>query len=279
MHQRSLAAPVALSGVGLHSGEAVTLRVLPAPAGSGISFLRTDLPGRPRIRAIAPNIEPSLRCTSISEAGVRVHTIEHLMAALYAAGIDNALIEIDGEELPAAGGSSMAYVELIQKVGWTDLKERAPSIQLDHPLYFSEGRSHLVALPAEEFRVSYTLHYPDCAAIRSQYYSLRVDWPSFVEQLACCRTFARFEELEELKRAGLIRGASLESAIVIKDGALLTEGGVHFDDEPVRHKVLDLIGDLALIGTRVQMHIMAICSGHRTNGALAKAIFNHITRE
>lgn len=276
--ERTLGRAVGLSGLGLHSGRMANLRLLPASTG-GIAFVRTDLEGRPRIDALASNVEEAARCTSLCSGGVRVHTVEHLMAALSAAGVDHVEVEIDSEELPVAGGCSRPYVDLIEEAGLIDLEKGARSFHLDRPLFYSEGRSHLVALPSEEFRISYTLDYPDCAAIHSQYYSVCVDWSSFVKEVADCRTFARYEELEALREAGLIRGGSLESAVVIKDGEFVTEGGLRFPDELARHKVLDLIGDLALIGHEVRMHVIAICSGHKANGALAKSIFNHIMME
>jgi len=276
---RTLKRPIELSGVGLHSGQSVNVRLLPSCGDGGISFVRVDLEGRPRVAATTSNLEPSARCTTLVERAVRVHTVEHLMAALAAAGIDQLDVEIDAEELPVAGGCSAPYVSCIEEAGVVDLEGQRPIYELKSPIYYSEGSTHLVALPADEYRVSYTLHYPMCEAIRSQYYSIGVDWLSFVQEVASCRTFAHFEELEKLRELGLIRGGSLESAVVVKDGEFVTEGGLRFEDEPVRHKVLDLIGDLALIGRPVRMHVIALCSGHRTNGELAKRIYNYITQE
>ena len=150
-------------------------------------------------------------------------------------------------------------------------------MRLDRPVYYSAGEVHLVALPCDEYRMSYTLHYPKAGPICSQYCSIAIESDSFRTELAPCRTFALYEELSALMDAGLIKGGSLDSAVVIKGDEILTNGGLHFPNELARHKVLDLVGDLRLMGVDIQAHVLAVRSGHKTNVAFAETLLNHIT--
>jgi UDP-3-O-[3-hydroxymyristoyl] N-acetylglucosamine deacetylase len=194
------------------------------------------------------------------------------MAAIYAYEIDNLLIQVNEGEPPIADGSALPFLELIDSAGIKEQKAATSTITLPAPLSLSYGDTHLVVLPANEFRISYTLHYPQSSVIRSQYQSLVINPESFRTEIAPCRTFALYEEINALMELGLIRGGSLENAVVIKDGVVLSKGGIRFPDEHVRHKILDLVGDLALMGIRLHAHVIAIRSGHMTNVALGKAI-------
>jgi UDP-3-O-[3-hydroxymyristoyl] N-acetylglucosamine deacetylase len=222
-------------------------------------------------------VTETARSTTIGIGDASVQTVEHLLAAIAAYNIDNVTIEISDGEPPIADGSAAPFVELIERAGIVELGSPSPILRLNAPIYISHKETHLVALPADEYRISYTLHYPKSAAIRSQYFSLSVNQESFKREISTCRTFALYEEITALMEKGLIRGGSLENAIVIKDDVILTkEGKLEFDDELVRHKVLDLIGDLSLVGIPFLAHIIAIRSGHTTNVALGKEIKAHL---
>lgn len=272
--QRTLQKEISFSGTGLHSGKEVVITLLPAEENRGILFQRVDLPGKPFIPASVDCAEEAARCTRIGAGGCFVHTIEHLMAALYAYEIDNLIIQLNSAEPPIADGSALPFVQLIESAGIKEGREKVSPFTLTEPISVSDQEIHLVALPSEEFRISYTLHYPQSKLIGSQYFSIAVSQDSFCQEVAPCRTFALYDEINALKEKGLIQGGTLENAIVIKEDLLLTKGGIRFPDEPVRHKVLDLIGDLALVGFPLRAHIIAIRSGHKANVALGKVIRN-----
>jgi UDP-3-O-[3-hydroxymyristoyl] N-acetylglucosamine deacetylase len=277
--QRTLQHSASLSGVGLFTGESATLRISPAEADTGILFQRIDLPQKPFFPATLEYVEGTPRCTIIGSQGVFVQTVEHLLSALKASGIDNALIEIDGPEVPILDGSAAGFMQLIEEAGICLLNEERPKGVFDQPLYWSKGDTHLVALPSHEYRISYTLHYPHSDLIGSQYLSFQVDEEAFKQDIAPSRTFSLFEEIAPLIEKGFIKGGSLENAILIKDDNVVNPGGLRFQDEMVRHKILDLIGDLSLIGIPFLAHIIAIRSGHASNIAFAKELANHIKLE
>lgn len=275
--QRTLKKEVSFSGVGVHTGKAVSLRFCPAPPHSGIVFQRIDLPGKPVIPAALEYVQEIARSTSVGLGSARVQTVEHVMAAIHAFQIDNLCIQVTDAEPPVGDGSSLAFVEMIESAGIEEQKEVASIVKLKAPIHFSCGATHLVALPSDHFRVSYTLHYPNTPVIRSQYFSFEVTEESFKREVASCRTFALYEELTALMEKGLIRGGSLENAVVIKDDVIFSKEGLRFPDEMVRHKALDLIGDLALVGFHFLAHVIAIRSGHSSNIALGKELINQVS--
>jgi len=198
--------------------------------------------------------------------------VEHLLSALQGLGIQNVLVEVEGPEIPAGDGSSQEFVQLIEEAGIETLDTPLRPIQIQQPIYWSEENVHLVALPAEEFRISYTLFYPQSSLIGSQYYSLSLTPNSYKSEIALCRTFSLYEEIAPLIEKGLIKGGGLENALVIRDNHILNPGGARFPDEMARHKVLDLVGDLALLGAPLNAHIISVRSGHASNVAFAKKI-------
>lgn len=270
-----------ISGIALHTGHEVQMRLLPAEVGTGIVFRRTDLPGAPLVPAHVTSVSETKRCTTIGCGGAQVHTVEHVLSALFALQVDNAVIELSEAEPPAAGGCAQTFVELIQSAGVQEIGGEIPLVTVSHPVYHSSGEVHLVALPSQEYRISYTLDYPQVPALRSQYCSIAIDAESFKEQLASCRTFALYEELSPLMDAGLIKGGSLKSAVVVKGDQILCEGGLRFPNEPARHKVLDLVGDLALalVGAQLMVLVIAIRSGHAANVAFASKLYEHFSVE
>lgn len=270
--QRTLKKEVSFSGIGLHTGKEVTLRFCPAPEHSGIVFQRIDLPGKPQIPASIEYVQDTSRSTKIGIGTCSVQTVEHVLAALSAYQIDNLCIQVSEGEPPIADGSSLAFVKLIEEAGIVEQKATKGIISLQKPVYYSDGHCHLIALPSDEFRISYTLHYPKSPMIRSQYYSFVQSEKTFKEDIAPCRTFTLYEDITLLMERGLIRGGSLENAIVIKDDVIFSKEGLRFSDEMVRHKILDVIGDLFLVGSHFLAHIVAICSGHRTNVAFGQLL-------
>jgi len=270
---------MSFSGIGLHTGEEVSMKFLPAKEGSGINFKRTDLPGQPIIPATIEYVCANARNTTLGIANVRIHTVEHVLAAIRAFNIDNLCIEIHGIEPPVGNGSSDVFVTMIEESGIVEQKGVVPIVKLSNPVYWSEGDIHLVAIPHNGYRISYTLNYPGTQLLKSQYFSIDINAESFKREISSCRTFSLYEEVSALMDRGLIKGASLDNAVVIKDDAILSKGGLFFPDEMVRHKILDVVGDLSLVGFEFHAHIIAIRAGHASNVALAKQIFNYITTE
>lgn len=275
--QRTLKKEISFSGVGLHTGKEVSLRFCPAPEHSGIVFQRTDLPGKPVIPAALEYVKDTSRSTTIGVGTCHVQTVEHVLAAVHAFQVDNLCIQVTEGEPPIGDGSSATFVEMIEEAGIQEQTAFTTIATLKSPVHFSHGESHLIALPSDEYRISYTLHYPKTTVIRSQYYSAPVNAEDFKKNLSTCRTFALYEEITYLMERGLIRGGSLENAVVIKDDVIFSKEGLRFPDEMVRHKVLDLIGDLSLVGFHFCAHIIAIRSGHASNVALGRLLMNEIS--
>ncbi len=270
--QRTLKEPVSLRGPALHTGHQVTLTLRPASENSGYLFKRIDLPDHPTIPARADLVQTVERATTIGEGHVKVHTVEHILSALRGSGVDNAIIELDANEPPIADGSALPYVELVKTAGI--LEQEAPRRYLDlrEPVYVSgKNGASLIALPAEEFTVSctnvnHTGHF-------TQHHNYTVSHDDYATQIAPARTFVFYEEVQPLMEKGLIKGGSLKNAIVIRGDTLITEEPLRFTNEFARHKVLDIIGDLALVPRHIRAHIVAIGTGHALNVALAKKLF------
>lgn len=277
--QRTIVRPVEFSGIGIHTGKQVTLRFCPAEEDTGIVFERIDLPGRPKIPASLPFVCDTTRSTTIGQGGVFVHTIEHVLAAVKAYEIDNLLIQVSDKEPPIGSGSSDVFVEMIESSGIKEQQRSCPIVKVKQPIYWSRGQLNLIALPYDGFRVSYTLHYPESKALQNQFYSASIDAKTFKEEIAPCRTFSRYEEIEYLIDRGLIKGGSLANTIVVKGDVVFSKEGLFFTNEPARHKVLDLIGDISLIGFSLHAHIVASRTGHEANYLFAKELHKTLTLE
>lgn len=277
--QKTLKKSVSISGIGLFSGEKSTLTIHPAPVDTGILFQRIDLSDRPIIPATLDYVVSTPRCTVLGQNKCSIYTVEHLLASLKACEIDNAWIEISGPEVPILDGSSIQFVDLLE-TGGIEVQEKEKTIyQLSTPLFWSQGDIHLIALPSEEYRISYTLHYPHSKILHSQYFSKEINSKVFKHEIASCRTFCLYEEITPMIEKGLIKGGTLENGVIIKDDRVMNPEGLRFPDEPVRHKVLDLFGDLSLVPISFYAHIIAIRSGHASNVAFGKDLFNHIMME
>ncbi len=277
--QRTLRRSISYSGDGLFTGKPIELVIHPAPAGHGIVFERLDCPGSSPIRARLESVKSTPRCTILGNDQAQVQTVEHLLSALRASYIDNALITITGPEVPIADGSALPFVEMIKNGGIEELREFRKPKMLTAPVFFSQDDIHLIALPAQEFRISYTLHYPHSPLIGTQFYSFALDEESYEKEIAPSRTFCLYEDIAPMVEKGLLKGGGLESGVVVAEDRILNPEGLRFPDEMARHKILDLIGDLSLLEFPILAHILAIRSGHATNIAFAKVLFNQLNRE
>lgn len=273
MEQRTIKKPIRLTGVGLHTGVKVNLRFKPAPPNTGINFIRIDVKDSPMIKANILQIldqDKSPRRTSVGNGSIEVHTIEHLMAALWALGIDNLLIEIDGPELPGLDGSAKDFLEALKKAGIENQSAQKKIYQVRSPIWIEQDGAMLMVLPDNNFRVSYTLNY-EHPLLKAQYISFTLDEETFEKEIALSRTFCLEREVEDLKEKGLGKGANYENTVVVGRGGII-DNNLRFDDEFARHKILDLLGDLYLLGYAIKGHIIAVRSGHPLNISLVSKI-------
>lgn len=273
MEQKTVKKPIELSGIGLHTGIKVNLKFKPAPANIGINFIRVDVKDSPIIKADILSVlssDKSPRRTSIGNGTVEVHTIEHLMAALWALGIDNMLIEIDGPELPGLDGSAMGFIEAIKKVGLEIQNAQKRVYQVRSPIWVEQDGATLMVLPDNDLKVSYTLNY-EHSLLKAQYISFTVDEHMFEKEIASSRTFCLEKEVNDLRKKGLGKGANYENTVVVGDEGVI-DNSLRFEDEFARHKILDLLGDLYLLGYGIKGHIIAVRSGHPLNIQLVEKI-------
>lgn len=277
--QRTIGKEVSFSGIGIHTGAAVSLRFVPEKPGAGIYFKRVDLPGQVIIPAALHYVCDTSRSTSIGMDDVRIHTVEHVLAAVRAFNIDNLCIEISSIEPPVGNGSSDVFVKMIEEAGIVEQEQKAKVVKIKEPVYWSEDDIHIVALPYDGYRISYTLSYPGSSILKSQYQSIPITTENFIKEIAPCRTFSLYEEVSALMDRGLIKGGSLDNSVVIKGDVVFSKDGLFFPDEMVRHKILDMVGDLTLVGCEFHAHIISIRSGHKSNIAFAKKLLNAITLE
>ena len=270
--QTTIKKEVSCAGVGLHSGQQVSLRIKSAPVDSGIIFKRVDLPNSPQIQATAANVTATVRATTLEQDGAKVFTIEHLMSALHVSKIDNCIIEMDAEEPPVLMGNSIDFFRLIKSAGIIEQESERHEVVIDK-IYrvddlTSEGRRFVIALPYDGFRVSFTSVNPH-PMVGIQYEDFVIDSETYEREIAPARTIAYEKEIEALRSMGLGLGGTLENVIVYNDECWLND--LIYTDELVRHKILDLIGDMRLAGI-VKGHFIAAASGHALNTKLAKMI-------
>lgn len=254
--------------MGLHSGAAVRMRILPAPAGNGVSFRRVDLDGF-SIEAIGRNVARVSYATSLMKRGVLISTTEHVLSALMGAGIDNAIIELDQLEVPILDGSARPFVDAIQRVGIKRQRRQRVYWRISKPVELREGDKFLAVYPADQYSVSYTIDFPKPIGLQNFDLDLAAD--TYDEQIAPARTFGFLRDERALRNMGLIRGASEENAIVLTEWGV-KNGPLRFADEFVRHKILDLIGDLALLGHRILGKVVANRAGHAMHTALVSRL-------
>ena len=270
LQQQTLAKPVSFSGIGLHSGNKVSMTLLPAPGSTGIIFRRVDLESRFEVPAQVKYVADTSRSTTIAKGKVKVQTIEHVLASLAGFGITNAIIEVDANEPPIADGSSRRFCRMIDEAGIEPQREEVDPITITDAIEYMNGETVMSALPYDGFKISCTSS--DKAGRFTQFFSIDLTVDSWEKEIAHARTFCFYEEIEFLIKNGLIRGGSLENAIVIREDAVLTTEPMRYREEFVRHKILDIIGDLSLVGAPLRCHIVAIKPGHAANCELAKLI-------
>ncbi|MBH8552344.1 UDP-3-O-acyl-N-acetylglucosamine deacetylase [Nostocaceae cyanobacterium CENA357] len=280
MQQHTLAAEITQTGVGLHSGVITHVRILPADAGSGRYFVRVDLPDLPIIPAQVAAVSQTVLSTQLGKNEACVRTVEHLLAALVGMGVDNARIEIDGPEVPLLDGSAKVWTASIAEVGLISQPVNNNQIPLviTEPIWVYQGDAFVCALPAPEIRFSYGIDF-DPPAIGNQWHSwsqateLNNASTSFAEEIAPARTFGLLHQIEHLQKTGLIKGGSLDNALVCGSEGWLNPP-LRFANEPVRHKILDLVGDLSLLGTFPQAHFLAYKASHNLHIQLAQKILD-----
>ena len=264
--QRTLKRSLSCAGIGLHSGKKVNLSLKPAPAGTGIRFRRTDL-GGVEIPARVSHVGAVAYATQLKLGEARVETVEHLLAALASTRIDNAFIEVNTPEVPIMDGSSAPFIYLVQEAGVRTLAEPRKYLKVTRPVTLTRGDKQIALFPSDHFKVSYTIGF-DHPLLRHQTRTIVVTEDSFIEDIAPARTFTFLKEVEMLRQNGLALGGSLDNAIVISDTGVLNSS-LRFEDEFVRHKILDLIGDFALLGHQVIAHAVVHRGGHALHTAMA----------
>jgi UDP-3-O-[3-hydroxymyristoyl] N-acetylglucosamine deacetylase len=278
MFQKTIKNIIEFSGIGLHTGAQARVRVRPSGADTGICFLRKDLQGAPPIRAWVSNVVATSYATTLGSRGATVSTVEHLMAAFYGMGVDNVLVEVEGPEIPVLDGSAAPFVELIEEAGLKTLKSTKRYMVIKKPIKVSgEGKFiHLLPSPEQGFTIDYTIDFAHPYLDR-QSFSMSFSSPGniFSKEVAKARTFGFLHEVELLRANGLAKGGSLNNAVVVGERDILNEGGLRYHDEFVRHKVLDFIGDLAIIGVPVIGHIKAHRAGHSLNHKLAQKVLKN----
>jgi UDP-3-O-[3-hydroxymyristoyl] N-acetylglucosamine deacetylase/3-hydroxyacyl-[acyl-carrier-protein] dehydratase len=271
MKQLTIDKEVSYEGIGLHTGNPTRVTFKPAEVGNGIVFVRKDLNGYPRIPARVENVVGVERGTTLGVDGAQVLTVEHVLAAVYSMGIDNLTIEIDANEPPGADGSSRPIVDVLKSGGLRELRKKKQVLKLEKPFHHHEDDVRFLLLPYPGLKITFHINYAH-ALVGNQEITLDIDPEVFLNELAPARTFCFQEDVESLKRAGLIKGGSLDNAIVIGRDEILSKEPLRFDDEFVRHKALDLIGDLSLLGLRLEAHVISSRSGHPSNIKLVRRL-------
>jgi UDP-3-O-[3-hydroxymyristoyl] N-acetylglucosamine deacetylase len=271
--ERTLVAPAICAGVGVHTGQRVRLAIRPAPTGTGIVFIRTDVTDRDnRIRVAGDAVVDARLNTMIeNDAGVQLSTIEHLMAAFCALGVSNAIVEVDGPELPILDGSALPFVQLLDRAGFRRQEAPVRYIEILEPIHVTDGDKHAALLPCDRYEMRFEIDF-DNAVVGNQVIDFVVDEQTFRDEIMSARTFGFAHEVEALRQAGLARGGSLENAVVIDGDDILNPGGLRMEREFVRHKALDAIGDLYVLGAPLLGRYEGYKAGHAVNNRLVRAL-------
>ena len=274
LYQTTLRKPIFCSGIGLHSGLTTRMNIRPAAPDTGIVFIRQDLGKKVRILAHIDNVIDATLATTIGLEGVRVSTVEHLMAAFAGVGVDNAEVELDAPEVPIMDGSSEPFNALLKNAGIQVQDKPKKFVIVKHPVTVIDGDRQATLLPSSDFKLSYTIDFRH-PLISNQFYLIQISNGNFEREICRARTFGFLREYETLKARGFARGGSLENAVVVGESGVLNEGGLRFADEFVRHKILDSIGDLWLLGAQVIGHFIGYKSGHTLNHKLIHKLLSH----
>lgn len=275
--QRTLLSEVVLAGTGLHEGRAVRVRIVPAPAETGVVFARTDLPGAPTVAALSGAVTDGGRRTRLRRGAAEVHTVEHLLAALFALRLDNARIELDGPELPGLDGSARPWAEALSAAGAVEQDHPRAELLLARPVAVELGGASLAAIPTGRpvLELSYTLDYRR-DGLPPQYVEASLPGTDLPAEILPARTFVLASEMEVLRAAGYGRGATAENTLVLAAGGQPLSGTLRFPDEPARHKMLDLLGDLSLLGADLSARVVAVKSGHRAHHELVRRLVREL---
>ncbi|MCA9399737.1 MAG: UDP-3-O-[3-hydroxymyristoyl] N-acetylglucosamine deacetylase, partial [Candidatus Omnitrophica bacterium] len=273
LKQRTIQREISLSGIGLHTGVKTSVTLKPAPENSGICFIRTDLPNRPAVKVTSANIihdSKIPRCSALGCDGIMIYTVEHFLSVLSGLKISNLIVEISGEEMPGLDGSALEYLNAVKEAGIIEQNAPLSVFAVREPIGVQQGEASIYIFPADDFKVSYTLNYND-SFLKSQFITLTIDEHVYEKEIAPSRTFCLEREAAELQKNGLGKGANYQNTLVIGNDGVV-ENELRFADECARHKMLDLIGDLYILGQPIKGHIFAVKSGHYLNGQLLKNI-------
>jgi len=270
--QRTIRNTISCSGIGLHSGTPVQMRMKPAPIDTGIVFIRTDLGGH-QISTVAANTGDTSYATTLAQNGVIVRTVEHILSACAGLNIDNVFIEIDAEEVPIMDGSAGPFIRLIAEAGVRNQKKCQPTIKVIRPIFVREGNKQVAIWPADATSISYFIDF-NHPLLKEQSLQYVPSEESYLREIGDARTFGFINDVQALQANGLARGASLENAVALGKDSVLNKEGLRYKDEFVRHKILDLIGDFSLVGMPVIGHIVAHKSGHALNAQMVNRILN-----
>ncbi len=280
--ERTLVAPAICAGVGVHTGQRVRLSIRPASTGTGIVFVRSDVTDRDNRIPVAGDAVVDARLNTMIEnaAGVQLSTIEHLMAAFCALGVSNAVVEVDGPELPILDGSALPFVQLLDRAGFRRQEAPVRYIQILEPIHVTDGDKHAALLPCDRYEMRFEIDF-DNPVVGNQVIDFVVDEQTFRDEIMAARTFGFAHEVEALRKAGLARGGSLENAVVIDGDDILNPGGLRMEREFVRHKALDAIGDLYVLGAPLLGRYEGYKAGHAVNNRLVRALLDapHAWRE
>ncbi|MBN1105311.1 MAG: UDP-3-O-acyl-N-acetylglucosamine deacetylase [Deltaproteobacteria bacterium] len=272
--QRTIGHEVNCTGIGLHSGQKVSLTIRPAPPDYGIRFIRSDLAARSSVRASFENVVETHLSTTVGYNGFRVSTVEHLMAALFGLGIDNARVEVDGPEVPIMDGSAAPFVFLLRSAGVSEQRSPKKFIVIRKSLEVRESGRSVSLHPSKELKISYTIDFSH-PLLKNQQYELHFSGRDFIQEISRARTFGFLKDIQTLREHGLAIGGSLDNALVLDDFRVLNEDGLRYKDEFVRHKILDFIGDLAILGCPIIGHFVVNKSGHSLNQSVLKNLMAH----
>lgn len=271
--QRTIKQEVGFEGIGLHTGSHVTVKLKPAPRDSGVIFYRNDK--NQTIRADVGAVVDTAFATSLGYNGTRIKTVEHILAAISGLGIDNLIIELDGSEIPILDGSSTELIDIILKGGIAKQGKKRPYLRITKPVFFEDGHSEIAAFPYNGRKLTYRIYF-NHHLMGEQKLSIDLDEETFAKEVAPARTFGFVKDVEYLRANGLAKGGSLDNAVILGDNGVLNKSGLRFKDEFVRHKILDFIGDISLIGFPIHGHLIADRAGHSTNIKFVKNLLSAV---
>lgn len=271
--QRTIRKPITVEGIGLHTGESCALTFKPAPAGTGVYFVRADLPGRPALKAHSQNVKATSHATTLGGDAFSVATVEHCLSAVAALGIDNLILELTGPEIPIGDGSADLFFQALTTVGFLDQDQPRKYLYVTQPIYYGDNEKHAYVQPYQGLRISVTIEFPH-PSIGRQKIDLDINETSFAREMAHARTFGFMKDVEALKERGLARGGSLKNAIVLDQSGIVNPEGLRFQDEFVRHKALDALGDLVTLGLPLMGHVVLYKAGHDIMNRLVRKILD-----